>query len=127
VNLKRDKVRISSLMIAYGQKNSWSELLSLILLNPIIRPDEIHGKVGRLWHGMSGFCSIWDCDVILVTIDHLIGEQSCIIGNMAAKRKRALEVRCPTCGAKVGEKCELGTGQPRTEPHRDRRLVSAKK
>jgi len=31
-------------------------------------------------------------------------------------------VRCPTCGAGPGEKCELSTGQPRTEPHRDRRL-----
>ena len=46
---------------------------------------------------------------------------------MTAKQKRALAVRCPTCGAKVGEKCELGTGQPRTEPHRDRRLVGAAK
>jgi len=41
---------------------------------------------------------------------------------MTAKQEHALTVRCPTCGAKPGEKCELGTGQPRTEPHRDRRL-----
>jgi|ERR1700686_4306078 len=34
-------------------------------------------------------------------------------------------VRCPTCGAGPGEKCELSTGQPRTEPHRDRRLIAA--
>jgi hypothetical protein len=34
-------------------------------------------------------------------------------------------VRCPTCGAKPGEKCELATGQPRTNPHRDRRLEAA--
>jgi hypothetical protein len=32
----------------------------------------------------------------------------------------ALSKRCPTCGARVGEKCELGTGQPRTYPHKDR-------
>ncbi len=38
--------------------------------------------------------------------------------------KQALCVRCPVCGAKPGEKCELGTGEPRTEPHRDRRLVA---
>jgi len=36
--------------------------------------------------------------------------------------KQVLAVRCPTCGAKPREKCELSTGQPRTEPHRDRRL-----
>jgi len=41
---------------------------------------------------------------------------------MNAKKKLALAVRCPTCGAKPGEKCELSTGQPRTDPHRDRRL-----
>jgi hypothetical protein len=31
----------------------------------------------------------------------------------------------PTCGAKPGEKCELGTGVPRTNPHRDRRLAAS--
>ena len=30
----------------------------------------------------------------------------------------------PTCGAGPGEKCELSTGLPRTEPHRYRRLVA---
>jgi hypothetical protein len=39
--------------------------------------------------------------------------------------KWILAVRCPTCGAAPGEKCELGTGQPRTEPHRDRRLIAS--
>jgi hypothetical protein len=34
--------------------------------------------------------------------------------------KKILDVRCPRCGAAVGEKCELNTGQPRTDPHRDR-------
>jgi len=34
--------------------------------------------------------------------------------------KQVLAVRCPTCGAAPGEKCELSTGQPRTSPHRDR-------
>jgi len=38
--------------------------------------------------------------------------------------KQVQAVRCPTCGAGPGEKCELSTGQPRTEPHRDRRLIS---
>jgi len=34
--------------------------------------------------------------------------------------RQMLAVRCPTCGAAPGEKCELNTGQPRTTPHRDR-------
>jgi hypothetical protein len=34
-------------------------------------------------------------------------------------------VTCPTCGAAPGEKCKLSTGQPRTDPHRDRRLNAA--
>jgi hypothetical protein len=33
-------------------------------------------------------------------------------------------VPCPTCGAKPTEQCELNTGQPRTNPHRDRRLTA---
>jgi hypothetical protein len=46
---------------------------------------------------------------------------------MKAKLKLALAVRCPTCGAKPGEKCELSTGLPRTELHRDRRLAGSDK
>jgi hypothetical protein len=46
---------------------------------------------------------------------------------MTAKQEQALTVRCPTCGAKPGEECELSTGLPRTEPHRDRRLAAAEK
>jgi hypothetical protein len=42
---------------------------------------------------------------------------------MKVTQKEALAVRCPTCGAKPGEKCELSTGLPRTDPHRDRRLA----
>ena len=38
--------------------------------------------------------------------------------------KQILAVRCPTCGVEPGEKCELCTGQPRTMPHRDRRLIA---
>jgi hypothetical protein len=41
--------------------------------------------------------------------------------------KLALAVRCPTCGAAPGEKCELTSGQVRTEPHRDRRLTATDK
>jgi hypothetical protein len=39
--------------------------------------------------------------------------------------KEILAVRCPTRGAKPGEMCELSTGLPRKEPHRDRRLIAA--
>jgi hypothetical protein len=39
--------------------------------------------------------------------------------------KQVQAVRCPTCGARPGEKCELSTGQLRTDPHRDRRLEAA--
>jgi hypothetical protein len=38
--------------------------------------------------------------------------------------KQALFVHCPTCGAAPGQKCELSTGQPRTDPHRDRRVIA---
>jgi len=47
---------------------------------------------------------------------------------MKAKKptiKKVEAIRCPTCGAAPGEKCELSTGQLRTEPHRDRRLIAA--
>ena len=33
-------------------------------------------------------------------------------------------VACPTCGAWPGEKCEPHSRQPRTEPHRNRRLAA---
>jgi len=39
--------------------------------------------------------------------------------------KQILSVPCATCGAAVGEVCELHTGAPRTEPHRDRKLSAA--
>jgi hypothetical protein len=39
--------------------------------------------------------------------------------------KLSLSVPCPTCGAAPGQKCELNSGQPRTAPHRDRRLEAA--
>jgi hypothetical protein len=39
--------------------------------------------------------------------------------------KQILSVPCTTCGAAVGEACELHTGDPRTEPHRDRKLSAA--
>lgn len=39
--------------------------------------------------------------------------------------KQILSVRCPTCGAATGEVCELNSGAPRTEAHRDRKFSAA--
>jgi hypothetical protein len=39
--------------------------------------------------------------------------------------KQQISVPCPTCGAAIGEVCELHTGAPRTEAHRDRKLSAA--
>jgi hypothetical protein len=39
--------------------------------------------------------------------------------------KQLLSVPCNTCGAAVGEPCELHTGALRSEPHRDRKLCAA--
>ncbi len=39
--------------------------------------------------------------------------------------KQVLAVPCNTCGAAIGEVCELNSGAPRTEPHRDRKLSAA--
>ena len=39
--------------------------------------------------------------------------------------KQILSVPCTTCGAAVGEACELHTGALRTEPHRERKLSAA--
>lgn len=39
--------------------------------------------------------------------------------------EQILTVPCTTCGAAIGEACELHTGDLRTEPHRDRKLSAA--
>jgi len=39
--------------------------------------------------------------------------------------KQVLSVPCTTCGAAIGEACELNTGLPRSEPHRDRKYSAA--
>ena len=63
----------------------------------------------------------------MVTIDHLCWLATAHRVVMKVTQKEALAVRCPTCGAKPREKCELSTGLPRTEPHRDRRLAALEK
>jgi len=66
----------------------------------------------------------WPPPRAVVTIEHLVGGQTVHYAAMKTKREAALAVRCPTCGAEPGEKCELSTGLPRTEPHRDRHLAA---
>jgi hypothetical protein len=39
--------------------------------------------------------------------------------------EQILTVPCATCGAAIGEVCELHSGALRTEPHRDRKLSAA--
>jgi hypothetical protein len=39
--------------------------------------------------------------------------------------KQVFSVPCTTCGAAVGEVCELHSGAARTEPHRDRKFSAA--
>jgi hypothetical protein len=46
-------------------------------------------------------------------------------GMKTVSLQKILAIRCPRCGAAPGEKCELNTGQPRNEPHSDRRLNAA--
>jgi hypothetical protein len=69
--------------------------------------------------------------IIVVTklfqIDQLSVEKRGMNTSMKITEKQAQAVRCPTCGAKPGEKCELTTGLPRTESHRDRRLTASDK
>ena len=62
-------------------------------------------------------------ECILVTIDQSC--QGAVLHHVVMKtEKEALAVRCPTCGAKPREKCELNTGLPRTQPHPARRLAA---
>jgi hypothetical protein len=49
----------------------------------------------------------------MVTIDHFVVAQPRIVETMKAKKKLVVSIRCPTCGAKPGEKCEVSTGLPR--------------
>jgi len=46
---------------------------------------------------------------------------------MKADKDKTLLLRCPTCGAKPGEKCELHSGMPRSDPHPARAIGVAEK
>lgn len=61
-------------------------------------------------------------------IEHLAGCKALHNAIVKAKDltpKQILSVPCTTCGAAIGEVCELNTGAPRTEPHRERKLSAA--
>src|SRR5260370_36793658 len=58
----------------------------------------------------------WSCR--LITIDHLVVEEHCVMSLRRQKKERALMFRCSTRGAKPGQKCELSTSMPPTDPHR---------
>ena len=62
-----------------------------------------------------------------VKIDQLVTSACWIIAGWPRSllSTGAPAVRCPMCAASPGEKCELSAGQPDTEPHRDRRLITA--
>src|SRR5580765_2361472 len=47
-----------------------------------------------------------------------------IISLVKPTPKQVIAIRCPTCGAAPGQKCELSTGLPRFEPHQARRLAA---
>ena len=40
-------------------------------------------------------------------------------------KHQPLSVACPTCGVAINEPCELTTGYPRNEPHRNRKFSAA--
>jgi hypothetical protein len=86
-----------------------------------------------LAHQDAGFSTAWGPPKfvfpvsVVVNIDHFCWRATRHYGTMKATQKEALAIRCPTCGAKPGEKCELSTGQPRTYPHRDRRMLALDK
>ncbi len=64
----------------------------------------------------------------MINIEHLCQCKRRIVYFVKTKEltpKQILAVACNTCGAAIGEVCELHTGSPRTEPHRDRKLSAA--
>ena len=61
-------------------------------------------------------------------IEHFPAAERCIVQFMKTEEltlKQILSVPCTTCGAAIGEACELHTGALRTESHRDRKLSAA--
>ena len=77
---------------------------------------------------MSAIRNLRNYSELLSKIDRFSPADCRIIMTVKAKKpklKQLQAIRCPTCGAAPGLKCELSTGQPRNQPHRDRRLIAA--
>ncbi len=59
------------------------------------------------------------------TVFQLEGLYYLVVKSKELTPKQVLSVPCTTCGAAIGEACELHTGAMRSEPHRDRKLSAA--
>jgi hypothetical protein len=96
-----------------------------------------HGLRPRLrrdWLSRNLFRSFWNerfeqrfeartqAQLLTFLLKHFVGI-GCRLQRVAEVRQphEPEAVRCPIGGGKPGEKCELSTGLPRTEPHPDRR------
>lgn len=88
----------------------------------------------------SGFCNKWGTPHLVIAVtdacDCVETDQNCtfldrdmshhaVMKTKELTPEQILSVRCLTCGAAPGEVCELNSGAPRTEPHRDRKLSAA--
>jgi hypothetical protein len=61
-------------------------------------------------------------------IEHFRGSRTLhyvVVKTKELTPEQKLFVPCATCGAAIGEACELHTGALPTEPHRDRKLSAA--
>ena len=64
----------------------------------------------------------------LSKIEHFRGARTLhhvVVKTKDLTSEQILSVPCTTCGAAIGEACELHTGALRTEPHRDRKFSAA--
>jgi hypothetical protein len=64
----------------------------------------------------------------LSKIEHFCGARTLhyvVVRTKELTPEQMLSVPCTTCGAAIGEACELNTGALRTAPHRDRKLSAA--
>jgi hypothetical protein len=108
----------------------WSKSLLRIAHSAILYP-AVSGcydttKRSGPWAGISSVSNCQDC--LRLTISARGFVSFCLRYVCAMKKELSLKqiaaVRCPTCGAGPGEKCEINTGQPRSEPHRERGLIA---
>ena len=84
--------------------------------------------LGRLRGARQGRHYVEGGNEILYKIEQLFcpadWDNKSLMSSTKLTSKQMLAIACPTCDAQPGQKCELGTGEPRHTPHRDRRLVA---